>query len=57
VGGATRTAVRVTAVAEGGLTAGTATILFTDLVGSTELRTRLGDLAADEVRRAHDQLL
>ncbi len=41
----------------GGLTAGTATIVFTDLVGSTELRTRLGDGVADELRRAHDQLL
>lgn len=38
-------------------TSGTSTILFTDLVGSTELRTRLGDVAADELRRAHDQLL
>ncbi len=37
--------------------AGTATILFTDLVGSTELRTRLGDGAADELRRHHDQLV
>ncbi len=40
-----------------GPTSGTATILFTDLVGSTELRSRLGDGAADELRRAHDQLL
>ena len=35
----------------------TATILFTDLVGSTELRGRLGEEAADELRRKHDQLL
>ena len=35
----------------------TATILFTDLVGSTELRSRLGDTAAEELRRRHDQLL
>ncbi|HEV3365412.1 MAG TPA: AAA family ATPase [Acidimicrobiia bacterium] len=35
----------------------TATVLFTDLVGSTELRGRLGDEAADELRRKHDQLL
>jgi class 3 adenylate cyclase/tetratricopeptide (TPR) repeat protein len=41
----------------GGASAGTATILFTDLVGSTELRSRLGDVAADQVRRAHDQIL
>ena len=41
----------------GGASAGTATVLFTDLVGSTELRSRLGDVAADQVRRAHDQIL
>jgi predicted ATPase/class 3 adenylate cyclase len=35
----------------------TATILFTDLVGSTELRGRLGEEAADDLRRRHDQLL
>jgi predicted ATPase/class 3 adenylate cyclase len=35
----------------------TAIVLFTDVVGSTELRSRLGDDAADEVRRVHDQLL
>lgn len=35
----------------------TATILITDLVGSTELRGRLGEEAADELRRKHDQLL
>jgi class 3 adenylate cyclase len=32
---------------------GTATVLFTDLVGSTELMTRLGQSAFDDVRRAH----
>jgi len=37
--------------------AGTATILFTDLVGSTELRARLGDVVADQLQRAHDDLL
>lgn len=36
---------------------GTWTILFTDLVGSTELRARLGDDEADQLRAAHDQLL
>jgi class 3 adenylate cyclase/tetratricopeptide (TPR) repeat protein len=36
---------------------GTRTILFTDLVGSTELRSVLGDVAADEVWREHDRLL
>jgi class 3 adenylate cyclase len=30
---------------------GTATVLFTDLVGSTELMARLGDVRYDEVRR------
>jgi class 3 adenylate cyclase/tetratricopeptide (TPR) repeat protein len=39
------------------VTSGTATILFTDLVGSTELRSRLGDAVADQLRRTHDQLL
>src|SRR5213078_2485001 len=37
--------------------AGTATVLFTDLVGSTELRQSLGDDRADEIRRQHDRLL
>ena len=32
-------------------------VLFTDLVGSTELRVRLGEDRADEVRRVHDRLL
>ena len=36
---------------------GTATILFTDLVGSTELFSGLGQLAADELRRRHDTIL
>ncbi len=35
----------------------TATVLFTDLVGSTELRSRLGEQGADELRRTHDRLL
>ncbi|MCA1842388.1 MAG: AAA family ATPase, partial [Actinobacteria bacterium] len=35
----------------------TATVLFTDLVGSTNLRGRLGEDAAEELRRAHDRLL
>lgn len=38
-------------------TTGTATVLFTDLVGSTELRGRLGEDSADELRRVHDALL
>jgi ubiquinone/menaquinone biosynthesis C-methylase UbiE len=28
-------------------------VLFTDIVGSTELRSRIGDAAADELRRQH----
>ena len=35
----------------------TCTILFTDLVGSTALRSALGDVAFDERRRVHDRLL
>jgi len=37
--------------------ADTATVLFTDLVGSTELRSRVGEEAADEVRHVHDRLI
>ena len=32
-------------------------VLFTDLVGSTELRVRLGEDEAERLRRTHDQLL
>lgn len=35
--------------------AGTATVLFTDVVGSTALRTRLGDAAADDLMRRHER--
>ena len=35
----------------------TAIVLFTDLVGSTELRSRLGEDAAEELRHKHDALL
>ena len=35
----------------------TLTVLFTDLVGSTELRARLGEDTAEVVRRAHDSLI
>jgi len=35
----------------------TATVLFTDLVGSTEQRARLGDDAADALRQTHDRLV
>ena len=33
----------------------TATVLFTDIVGSTRLRSELGDEEADSVRREHDR--
>jgi class 3 adenylate cyclase/tetratricopeptide (TPR) repeat protein len=36
---------------------GTWTIVFTDLVGSTEQRARLGDRAADALRREHDAIV
>ncbi len=36
---------------------GVAVVLFTDLVGSTELRGRLGEEATEELRRKHDRLL
>jgi class 3 adenylate cyclase len=39
------------------VTSRTCTILFTDLVGSTELRARLGDDAFDTRRRGHDRLI
>src|SRR5262245_7775635 len=35
----------------------TATILVTDLVGSTELRVALGEERAEALRRTHDRLL
>jgi class 3 adenylate cyclase len=35
----------------------TATILVSDMVGSTSLRVRLGEERADELRRVHDELL
>ncbi len=37
--------------------AATMTVLFTDLVDSTAMRSRLGDDQADEVRREHDDLI
>ena len=36
---------------------GTATVLFTDLVGSTETSARLGPAEAERLRRVHDSLL
>lgn len=34
-------------------TSGLVTIVFTDVVGSTEISTQIGDVAADELRRLH----
>jgi class 3 adenylate cyclase len=39
------------------LRTGTWTIVFTDLVGSTIQRVRIGDAAADALRRQHDRLV
>jgi class 3 adenylate cyclase len=36
---------------------GTATVMFTDLVGSTELRSRIGEEAADALRALRDSIL
>jgi class 3 adenylate cyclase len=35
----------------------TVSALFTDLVGSTELRARAGEESADQLRRIHDSLV
>ncbi len=43
-------------MAEGART-DTATVLFTDLVGSTQLRTEVGEEQADELRRLHDKVV
>ena len=43
--------------AGGAARAGTVTVLFTDLVGSTELRRTLGDDRADALRHEHDALV
>jgi class 3 adenylate cyclase len=48
------------AVAQGsgrGAARSTAIVLFTDLVSSTELRSRLGEAAAEDLRRQHDALV
>lgn len=39
------------------MTESTAIVLFTDLVGSTELRSRLGEDAAEALRHQHDALV
>ena len=36
---------------------GTVTVLVTDMVGSTALRSEVGEETADRLRRAHDDLL
>ncbi len=45
------------AVSDEGDRTDTATVLFTDLAGSTELRSRLGEEAADVLRHVHDRLV
>ena len=50
----------IAAVAQGsgrGAARSTAIVLFTDLVGSTELRSRLGEAAAEDLRRQHNALV
>ncbi|HET9204107.1 MAG TPA: AAA family ATPase [Acidimicrobiia bacterium] len=44
-------------MAEGAKIQGTFTILFTDLEGSTDLRIRIGDAAANEIITLHDDLV
>ncbi len=44
-------------VAGEGLGSGIATVLFTDLVGSTELMARVGDAAFDRMRAVHFEML
>ncbi len=39
------------------MAAETITVLFTDLVGSTDLLSRVGEVRADELRREHFGLL
>jgi class 3 adenylate cyclase len=46
-----------TTITDVGDATGTATLLFTDLVGSTELMDRLGDEASDRLRREHFAML
>ena len=48
---------RATMGAMAGSRAETVTVLFTDMVGSTELRQSLGDDRADSLRREHDRVL
>ena len=36
---------------------GTVTVMFTDLAGSTAMRARLGEEAADRLRGVHDAIL
>jgi class 3 adenylate cyclase len=46
-----------TTIADAMTVVGTATVLFTDLVGSTEILARLGDEAGDRVLRDHFEIL
>jgi len=40
-----------------GLRSGTWAVLFTDMVGSTDQRVRLGDRAGDSLRHEHDTIV
>ena len=46
-----------TTITDTAVTTGTVTLLFTDLVGSTELMDRLGDDASERLRRKHFAIL
>jgi len=46
-----------TTITDTSVTTGTVTLLFTDLVGSTELMDRLGDDASERLRRKHFSIL
>ena len=43
--------------ASAGTSVGTVTVMFTDLVGSTEIRSRVGEDAAEVLRAVHDEVL
>src|SRR5438132_2813569 len=51
------TILKVAAEKTAGAERATLIVLFTDLVSSTKLRSRVGEEAADELRRTHDRLL
>ncbi len=52
-----RLGARATAPSGPNATSSTSTIVFTDLVGSTQLRAEMGEEASDLLRRRHDESL